>query len=70
MPASGPKRRISRWWYLLLVVQCLAVLWPPLYNRVEPPLAGMPFFYWYQLLWVILGGILTAVVYLVTERSR
>ncbi len=70
MPESGPKRRSSRWWYLLLVVQCLAVLWPPLYNRAEPPLAGMPFFYWYQLLWVILGGILTAVVYLVTERSR
>jgi len=27
----------------------------------------MPFFYWYQLLWIILGAILTAIVYLMTE---
>jgi len=27
----------------------------------------MPFFYWYQLLWIIIGAILTAIVYLATE---
>jgi len=27
----------------------------------------MPFFYWYQLLWITLGAILTAIVYLMTE---
>jgi uncharacterized protein DUF3311 len=30
---------------------------------------GMPFFYWYQLLWVIIGAILTAIVYFVTEAQ-
>jgi Protein of unknown function (DUF3311) len=55
------------WWYLLLLVQFVAVLWPPFYNRVEPSLVGVPFFYWYQLLWVILGAILTAIVYFATK---
>jgi hypothetical protein len=55
------------WWYLLFVVQFAAVIWPPLYNKVEPSWIGMPFFYWYQLLWVIIGAILTAIVYFATE---
>ena len=29
----------------------------------------MPFFYWYQLLWVIIGAILTAIVYFATEAQ-
>jgi hypothetical protein len=55
------------WWYLLLLIQFIAVLWPPFYNRAEPYFIGIPFFYWYQLLWVILGAILTAIVYFATE---
>jgi hypothetical protein len=55
------------WWYLLLLIQFIAVLWPPFYNTAEPELVGIPFFYWYQLLWVILGAILTAIVYFATE---
>jgi hypothetical protein len=64
------RKRLSNWWYLLLVVQLVAVLWPPFYNRDAPRFAGIPFFYWYQLLWVIIGAILTAIVYLVTEKAR
>jgi Protein of unknown function (DUF3311) len=56
------------WWYLLFVIQFVAVLWPPFYNSVEPSWAGIPFFYWYQLLWVIIGAILTAIVYFATEE--
>ncbi len=29
---------------------------------------GIPFFYWYQLLWVLIGAALTAFVYFMTER--
>jgi hypothetical protein len=29
----------------------------------------MPFFYWYQLLWIIIGAALTAAVYVVTKES-
>jgi Protein of unknown function (DUF3311) len=64
---SGQRRRAWRWWYLLFVIQFVGVLWPPFYNRAEPTLIGMPFFYWYQLLWVIIGAILTAIVYFATR---
>jgi len=55
------------WWYLLFVIQFVAVLWPPFYNSVEPSWVGIPFFYWYQLLWVIIGAVLTAIVYFATK---
>jgi hypothetical protein len=54
------------WWYLLFVIQAVAVLWPPFYNRAEPAWLGLPFFYWYQLLWVLIGAVLTAIVYFAT----
>jgi hypothetical protein len=68
-PAGDAARR-RRWWYLLFVVQVAAIVWPPLYNRIEPMWHGIPFFYWYQFLWLIVGGVLTAIVYCATEKSR
>ncbi len=68
MNQAGGRRRAWSWWYLLLVIQFIAVLWPAFYNKAEPALIGMPFFYWYQLLWVIIGAVLTAIVYFATER--
>jgi hypothetical protein len=59
-------RRHRRWWYLLFVVQFIAVLWPGLYNSDQPRWMEIPFFYWYQLLWVVISAILTAIVYFVT----
>jgi len=55
------------WWYLLLLVQFVAVIWPSFYNSTEPSWAGIPFFYWYQMLWVIIGAVLTAIVYFATN---
>jgi hypothetical protein len=46
------------------------VLWPPFYNAVEPSWAGIPFYYWYQMLCVIIGAVLTAIVYFVTSHSQ
>ena len=66
---KNPTGRGFRLVHLLLVVPYLAVLWPPFYNKIEPTLGGMPFFYWYQLLWVIIGAILTAIVYFATEAQ-
>ncbi len=57
-------------WYLLFIVEFAAVLWPPFYNRIEPRWAGIPFFYWYQLLWVVIAAVLTAIVYFATESAR
>jgi hypothetical protein len=58
------------WWYLLFVIQVAVALWPPFYNKVEPAWIGIPFFYWFQLFWVIVGAVLTAIVYFATEDSR
>jgi hypothetical protein len=51
------------WARLLLLIPFVAVLWVPFYNSVEPTLGGFPFFYWYQLLWIILGAVIIAIVY-------
>jgi hypothetical protein len=39
----------------------------PFYNKIEPVLWGFPFFYWYQLLWVLISAVLTAIVYVKTK---
>ena len=52
------RRRRPRWTNLLLIAPYLAVLWVPFYNSVEPQIAGIPFFYWYQFLWLIITAIL------------
>jgi hypothetical protein len=67
MDQRSERRADWSWWYLLLLIQFIAVLWVPFYNAKEPSLYGIPFFYWYQMLWVIIGAILTAIVYVVTD---
>jgi len=67
MDQQGGRRSEWSWWYLLLLIQFIAVLWVPFYNAKEPSLYGIPFFYWYQMLWVIIGAILTAIVYVATD---
>jgi hypothetical protein len=39
---------------VLLAIPLVALLWVGSYARVEPTLAGFPFFIWYQFLWVFL----------------
>jgi len=56
--------------YLLLAVPFVALLWVPFYNSVEPRLFGIPFFYWYQLAWTLLGALCILPVYLHEERTR
>ena len=53
--------------YLFLLVPFIALLWPPFYAMDQPELSGIPFFYWYQFLWLVLTAILTAIVYGLTR---
>jgi len=55
------------WWYLLLVLQFVPALWVALYNSAEPAFIGIPFFYWFQLVLVLICAAVTAVVYFLTE---
>lgn len=57
-----------RAWYLLLLLPFIGTLLPQLYNRAEPAFFGLPFFYWYQLLWVIVTSILLGIVVIATRR--
>ena len=51
------------WARLLLLLPFVTMLWVSSYNMIEPSIAGIPFFYWYQLLWVLIGGALIGLVY-------
>ncbi|TVY07820.1 DUF3311 domain-containing protein [Paenibacillus cremeus] len=69
MPNPSTEKKAGRGWYLLLILPFLAMLWPASYSTAEPTLIGMPFFYWYQMLWVIISALLTVVVYFATKRK-
>ena len=51
----------------LLALPCVIALATPLYNRVDPLLFGMPFFYWFQLLLVPLSAL---AIYLADRMRR
>jgi hypothetical protein len=50
--------------YALLLAECLVILIPSVYGRAAPKLLGIPFFYWFQLAWIIVAMVVTAIAYL------
>jgi hypothetical protein len=56
-------------WNLLLIVPFIVLL-TPIYNRKTPEFIGMPFFYWFQLLFIPVGVLCTIVVYRMSGRGR
>ena len=70
MVTNNSKRRGFRPLYLLLLIPYLAMMWVPSYNRIEPTLAGIPFFYWYQMLWIVLGAAVMLPIYFSEERGK
>jgi hypothetical protein len=66
----APTQR-RRWALLLFLLPLAAVFYPPLYDRRTPAIGGVPFFVWYQLVAVVLGGLVTGLVYVLrgTEKS-
>lgn len=58
------------WWYLLFAAEFVVALWPPFYNKAEPYWIGIPFFYWYQLLWVLIAAVFNAIVYFMTAGQH
>ena len=65
--APPPRHDVNRGWYWLLLVPLLGTLIPPIYNSAKPHLIGIPFFYWYQMVWIALSVLCTLVVY---RRTR
>ena len=61
-PNGAWRRYLPR---LLLLMPLIAMILVPSYNRIEPTLGDIPFFYWYQLAWILIGALLVLIVYLV-----
>jgi predicted exporter len=57
-------------WYALLLIPFAATLWVPLYDRAEPSVAGIPFFYWYLLAWILVVAALNGAVYFATREKH
>ncbi|MGQ0839573.1 DUF3311 domain-containing protein [Actinokineospora sp.] len=57
-----------RWspWNLLLLVPMIWLI-TPLFNRTGPELFGMPFFYWFQFLGILVGVTCTSIVFVKTR---
>ncbi len=55
---------------LLFVIVFVIALWVPAFNRVNPTLFGFPFFYWYQILVVIIASALIWIVYKVEDKGE
>jgi hypothetical protein len=68
--SAGSARTGRRAILLLLIIPFIGTLWVPSYAFTAPELWGIPFFYWYQFLWIAIGAAITIVVYLVEPSAR
>ncbi len=48
---------------VLLLIPVVALMWVSSYARETPRLWGLPFFFWYQFLWVFLAAACTYAAY-------
>ena len=48
---------------VLLGAAFVALLWVPSYAHLTPTFEGIPFFYWYSLLWLVINACCQAIAY-------
>ena len=70
--AGDPSRRKSRNRFisLLLLIPVVVPAVTPLFNFDSPRLGGIPAFYWIQTAFVVLGSVVTIVVYRATTAAE
>ena len=69
VPPAFVKPRPSPWNWLLLpaaILPTLSFFW----NHKDPALFGIPFFYWFQLVLVLVASLCCGIVYLKTKSGR
>jgi hypothetical protein len=66
-PVVTPARLIAA---VCVIVPFVAVLWVPIFDKDKPEVAGFPFFFWWQLLWVAVTAALMALAYVVVRREE
>ncbi|MFE4539593.1 DUF3311 domain-containing protein [Streptomyces scopuliridis] len=55
---------------LCLLAPFVTLLWVGSYAKIEPTFIGIPFFYWYQMLWVPVSAALTMIAYQLWKRDQ
>ena len=55
---------------ILLLVVFVIALAVPFFNRTGPALLGFPFFYWYQMVAVLVSSLLIYIVFLAEDREE
>ena len=66
-PVVTPARLIAA---VCVIVPFVAVLWVPIFDKDKPEVAGFPFFFWWQLLWVAVTAALMGLAYYVIRREE
>ncbi|MEU6933463.1 DUF3311 domain-containing protein [Streptomyces sp. NPDC046385] len=66
-PVITPSRVVIA---LCLFAPFVAMLWVGSYAKVDPAFIGIPFFYWYQMLWVVVSTGLTMLAYQLWKRDQ
>jgi hypothetical protein len=51
-------------------VPLIGTLIPWIYNTNDPEVIGIPFFYWYQMVWIPISVLCTVIVYRTTRGKR
>lgn len=54
---------------LLFLVVFFISLWVPIFNRTGPTLFGFPFFYWYQIVIILVSSFLIWIVFMVDNKK-
>ena len=71
MAQTALPRKSPVTWGVIAVLLSIAIagtLWVPLYARSTPALGSFPFFYWFQLIWVPVTGVLCWICYLLAKN--
>ncbi len=68
MPTGQSKSGAKKAWMALLILPFIFSLYAPSYNTLSPAFIGIPFFYWYQMLWIVLSGLITVAVYFLVKE--
>lgn len=55
---------------ICLIAPFAAMLWVGSYAKTDPAFIGIPFFYWYQMAWVLISTVLTMIAYKLWQRDQ
>jgi hypothetical protein len=62
--------KVKHVYYWLFIIPFVGTLIPAFYSKITPTLFGLPYFYWYLILWIIITGLVGGIVYFLSESRR